>query len=271
MFSKNLIFVAVFLLGLFSISCSEYNKVLKSTDLEYKYQKTIEYYKDEKYYKALPLLEELVSVYRGHKRAEELNYYYAYTDYYLGDLLLAAYKFNKFTKTYPTSQYAEECQFMSAYSQYLMSPNFSLDQTNTYKAISELQLFIDRYPRSTRVDSCNTLVVELERKLEEKAFNDCNQYLKMDDYRAAISSYNNLLNDFPDTKYRENAYFLILKASYHLANKSTFKKKGKRIEDAMKAYITFVDRYPKSSKLKEAEGYYDNLNKLKEKIKIKNS
>lgn len=269
MFLKKLVFLSILLIGAVFVSCSEYNKVLKSTDLDYKYDKAMEYYHAEKYYKALPLIEELVSVYRGHKRAEKLNYYYAYTDYHLGDLLLASYKFNTFTKTYPTSKYTEECQFMSAYCQYLMSPNYSLDQTSTYQAISELQLFIDKYPQSNRLDTINTLIVDLERKLETKAFEDCLQYLKMEDYRASITSFKNILNDFPDTKYREQTYFLIFKASAELAERSTEKKKKERIDAAMKAYVTFVDRYPNSKYLKEAEGYYDNI--VKEKTTHKNS
>ena len=271
MFLKKLFFLLVILTSFGLVSCSEYNKVLKSTDLDYKYDKALEYYNAEKYYKALPLIEELVSVYRGHKRAEKLNYYFAYTDYYLGDLLLASYKFNQFTKTYPTSKYTEECLFMSAYCQYLMSPNFSLDQQSTYKAIGELQVFIDKYPSSTRKDTCNTLIIELEQKLEKKTFEDCMQYLKMEDYRASINSFKNLLKDFPDTKYREETYFLIFKASYLLADNSTTKKKQQRIDDAIKAYVTFVDRYPKSTFVKEAEGYYDNVLKQKEKITLKNS
>ena len=58
---------------------------------------------------------------------------------------MAAFYFKNFVRTYPTSKYAEESMFTAAYCYYLNSPAFSLDQSSTYKAIDELQLFANRY------------------------------------------------------------------------------------------------------------------------------
>lgn len=270
MFLKNTNVITVVFVSLAILSgCSKYNKVLKSTDLDLKYNYALELYEQEKYYKAMPLIEELVSVYRGHKRSEKLNYIYAYTDFSLGDYYLASYRFSQFPKTFPTSEFAEECQFMSAYCQYLMSPKPSLDQTTTLQAIAELQAFIERYPTSVRVDTCNTLVVTLERKLEEKAFAGARQYHKMENYRAARVSYKSILKDFPDTKYREDIYYNIFESDYLLAIKSVDKKKQERIEQAMKSYKEFIKRYPESKKVLEGENRYNTLLKVKEKINQK--
>ncbi len=247
-------------------ACDGYNKVLKSTDLDYKYKKALEYYNEGKYYKAYPLIEELVAIYRGQKRSEKLYYLYAYCDFYLEDYLLASHRFEEFTKTFPTSKYTEECAFMSAYCKYKMSPKFSLDQTNTYEAIGGLQLFIDRYPQSSRVDSCNKLIHELEMKLEKKYYEGARQYLKMRQYNAAVVTYNNILNDFPDTKYKEQIYFDIFRAKYELVTRSVDEKKLERIKDAKEAYVNFVDRFPQSKLIKEAETYYKHLEEIKKKL-----
>lgn len=260
----NRLYFLGFILFLMS-SCTGYNKLLKSSDLTLKYEKAKEYYNAEKYYRAYPLFEELVTVYRGTAKAEELVYLFAYTDYHLGDYLLAGHRFEQFTKTFPTSKYVEECDFMSAYCDYLLSPNYSLDQEFTISAINALQLFIDNHPRSSRIDTCNILVEELEYKLEKKAYKASKQYLKMEDYNAACVTFQNLLNEFPDTEYREEIYFLTFKARFLLARKSVEKKKLERIEDAFKAYITFVDRFPQSEYITEAETYYSELQYLKEK------
>jgi outer membrane protein assembly factor BamD len=253
---------------LIGTACSEYNRVTKSTDLEYKYTKAVEYYQEKEYYKAYPLIEELVAIYRGQKRSEKLYFMYAYCDFYLEDYLLASHRFSEFTKTFPTSQYTEECAFMSAYSLFKMSPPSKLDQSQTYSAISGLQLFIDRYPRSTRVDTCNTLIIGLEKKLEEKTYMGANQYKRMQDYSSAVITYENMLRDFPDTKYREEIYFNIFDSYYLLADKSVEEKKAERIDDALKAYTTFVNRFPNSDYLSEADNKKQRLERMKEKLEI---
>ncbi len=266
MFSTNrvylfsfVIFVAV-LLG----SCTEYQRVLKSTDIEYKYKKVKEYYEQEKYYKAYPLLEELVTVYRGTQRAEELYYMWAYSDYFLDDLLLASYRFTQFTKTYPTSEHREECEFMSAYCQYLVSPNWRLEQSSTRKAMDQLQLFVNSYPNSHRVDTINYLMDELQFKLEKKAFEAGRLYLKTEHYTSSVVAFENSLLDYPDTPFREETYFLMFRAQQELAVKSIEQKQLERIQKAKKAYLTFVDKYPNSEYLRTAETMYNELLRLEE-------
>ena len=249
---KKWIFILLVVSSSVITGCSEYNKILKSTDLEYKYIKGVEYYDEGDYYKAYPIIEELVALYRGQSRSEKLFYMFAYCDFYLEDYLLASHRFTEFTKTFPTSKYTEECSFMSAYSYYKLSPPTKLDQSNTYSAISNLQIFVDRYPHSSRVDTCNTLIVELERKIEIKAVDGANQYKKMQDFSSAVLTYENILKDFPDTKYREEIYFKMYDAEYLLAMKSVHQKKAERIEAAYKAYTNFATRYPESEFMNEA-------------------
>lgn len=264
---KNVARVAVIVVVSIGIhACNGYNKVLKSTDLEYKYAKALEYYEDGNYYNAYPLIEELAAIYRGQKRSEKLFFMYAYCDYYLEDYLLASHRFSEFTKTFPTSSYTEECYFMSAYSLYKLSPPPKLDQSNTYLAISELQKFVDQYPRSTRVDSCNDLIRGLEFKIEDKVIAGADQYKKMQNYTSAVLTYENVLNDFPDTRYREKIYYNIFDSYYLLSLKSVPQKKKERIEDAMEAYVNFADRFPESKHMVEAQDSYARLQKMKLKI-----
>ena len=143
------ILIGVLIIAFLS-SCSEYNKLLKSSDYNKKYDAAIAYYEKKEYTKALALLEELVSVYRGTNKAEKIMYYYAYATYAVHDYLLAGYHFNNFVRTFPASDKAEECSFMYAYCYYLESPRYSLDQTDTKNAIKELQYFINKYPDSQK-------------------------------------------------------------------------------------------------------------------------
>ncbi len=238
-------------------SCSDYSRLLKSTDYNKKYDAAILFYEQKEYAKSLGLLQELVSVYRGTSKGEKIMYYYAYATYAIGDYLLAGYHFNNFVKTFPASDKAEDCAFMYAYCYYLESPRYSLDQTDTRSAIKELQYFMNKYPDSKRKEECNDLMTRLREKLEEKYYRISKQYYSLDDYQASVTAFENVLKDFPDTKYREEVMYMIVKANYIFATKSTDSKKAARFKAAVDSYNKFASYFPENSKyLKEAEDYY---------------
>ncbi len=240
-------------------ACSRYQKVLKSTDLDLKFKAAVEYYEDEKYNKAYPLFDELLTLYRGTQKAQEVYYYYAYTNYHLQDYLLAAYHFKNFHKTFPKSPRAEECAFMVGYCYYLESPVYSLDQTYTYKAINELQLFVNTHRQSTRLPECNEYIQELRKKLERKSYERANLFYKTGYYQAAVVAFNNTLNDFPDTRYREEILYSRLRASYELASNSIESKKLQRFIESKTAYFEFIETYPESENAKDAATMYARI------------
>ena len=231
----------------------------------------IKLYDNGDYYKALPLLEELITVFRGTKKAEKTYYYYAYTNYRLGDYETAAYNFDNFSKTYPVSEFAEECAYMHAYCFYQNSPEYSLDQTNTIKAINELQLFADRYPKSSRLDQCNKLIDQLRGKLELKSFENAELYYNMDSYKAAVTAYKNLLKDFPSTNFREESLFKIVKASYLLAENSIDEKKLERYNDTIRAYTEFISAFPDSSLKGKADDLMTSSQRRLDKLSADNN
>lgn len=252
----------LFVLLLFS-SCSEYNRVQKGRNMDAKLDLAIRLYKKGQYFKALPLLEELITIYRGTKKAEETYYYYAYTNYQIGDYESAAFDFENFTRTFPSSEFAEECAYMKAYCFYMSSPEYSLDQTNTMKAINAMQLFADRYPTSTRLEQCNKLIDQLRYKLEMKSYDTAQLYYNMEDYKAAVTTFKNLLVDFPGTRFKEDAMFKALKASYLLAMNSIEEKKQERYNETLLAYSEFVNAFPESKNRSKADDIYgETMKKL---------
>ena len=248
-------------------SCSEYNKVLKSSDPAYKFTKAVEYYEDSRCYQALPLFEELIASVRGTQRAEEAYYYFAKTHYCVKDYYIANYYLKNFVKTFPTSQYAEECLFESAMCSYNLSPIYSLDQTDTRIAIDEFQLFIDRYPNSQLRDSCNRMVDQLRQKLERKSFEVAKLYVTTERYRSASSALENALKEYPDTPYREEILYLMVEANYLYAEGSIDEKKIARYMETIDSYYKFVANFPGSKMLKKAETYFIEAEKEIERLK----
>ena len=202
MFKKQRALVGSLLLVLFIAlaGCkSKFEKLRTSNDNAKKYAEAIKYFNKKDYGKALELFDDLAQRYRGQAEAEDLFYYYSYTNYRLKDYTSARYHFKQFADSYPNSARAEECRFMAAYCYYLDSPIYSLDQENTQKAIDALQLFINLYPKSDRVAEASKLITNLRDKLEEKSYTNAKLYLTIGYYQSAVIAFGNSLRDFPDT------------------------------------------------------------------------
>ena len=250
------VFVILVLL-LAGTSCSKYQKLLKSTDNELKLQKAIEYYDNEDYHRAIGLFTDIIPVYRGTQRAEEINYYYAMAHYKIRDYVLASHYFRTFTQAYPMNEHAEEFLFLAAYCKYLDSPRPSLDQTTSEEAISEFQIFINRYPGSPRVEEANRLIDELREKQERKIFEQAKLYFDLTDYVAAVTTYNVLLRDFPDTQFREEALFNIVLANYDYARQSVTEKQVERYNEVIAAHQRLERHFPESEYLEQSGRYRD--------------
>ncbi|MBM78625.1 MAG: outer membrane protein assembly factor BamD [Crocinitomicaceae bacterium] len=267
-YKSNIIFLFLCVLSLYG--CSEYNKILKGSDYNLKYEKAIEYYENNQCYKSLPLLDELMSYFRMTNKGEDVYYYYAKNQYCMGDYYLAGYYYKRFVKNFPRSERAEECAFNAAICMMNNSPDYYLDQSDSYKAIDEFQLFMSKYPNSSLVDSCSFLIKDLRSRLERKSFEKAKLYYKMEKYRSAIIALNTTLTQFPDTKFREDIYFMILKANFLFAFNSVETKKVERFEETIKSYHNFVDYFSESSNLKTAETYFNTSVKEIEKLKTLN-
>jgi outer membrane protein assembly factor BamD len=257
-YPRRLIFLFVFVVCI--SACTNYSKIVKGTDYSKKYELALQLYNKKDYNRAYPLLEELVSVYRGTVNAEDIYYYYAYCNYYMDDLISASYHFEQFVKTYPGSVKAEEIAFMNAYCYFLGSPNYTLDQTNSIKAIEEMQLFINQYPSSTRINECNDLIDKLRIKLENKSVDAGKLYYKTMDYKAAIITFKNTIKEFPNTIYKEELMFLTVKASFLLAENSIDSKKYERYKNTVDAYYSFIDKFATGKYAREAESIYIKAN-----------
>jgi outer membrane protein assembly factor BamD len=267
MLKRNTLYPFILLiLSLTLFACkSEYQKTLKGTDLPKKYEMAKKYYNEKDYFRSLELLEELVNVYRGSEEAENIYYYYSYCHYGLKDLISARFHFKNFAETYPRSKYTEECRYMVAYCYFLDSPDYSLDQDNTYKAIEALQLFINMYPRSERVAECNQLIDRLRTKLETKSYQNAKIYYEIGDYKSAVFAFKNSINDFPDSQYREEMEFLMVKSSFEYAKQSIDEKKSERFLETIDYYQNFADSYGTSKYLRDADKIYSSAkNEIKQ-------
>ena len=257
---KSLLFFCLSLMVFLSSSC-KFSKLLKSDDSEKKYAMALQLYSEKDYSRALQLFDQLMGIMRATDKAQKIYYDEAYCYYYSKDYTMASYYFKRFSSNFPNTREAEECTFMSAYCNCQNSPEYSLDQTTTHDAIKELQAFINTYPESKRIPECNDLIDKMREKLETKDFKIAQLYYRMDDYIAAITSFNNVLKDYPETQKKEEIMFLIFKSYNKYAVQSIDSKKRERMGKAFIAYNDFATLYPSSQFIAEAKSLKEKSQK----------
>lgn len=265
MFLKTRLYGCLLLASLLVASCSEYQKVLKDTDINRKYELAERLYQEGSYKKANRLLEQIAPQFVGKPQGERVMFFLADSYFQKGDYNFAGYQFERFLKSYPKSDKAPEAAFLGAKSYYMLSPRYSLDQTDTDKALSKLQVFINAYPESEFMEEANAMAQELTRKKQKKAFEIARQFVKLGKYYtldyniSAIAALDNFISDHPGSIYREEAYFLKLRAASTLAENSTPSKKKERLDNAVAAYDAFMRYYAESEYAEDARKLYADL------------
>ena len=153
---------------------------------------------------------------------------------------------------------------MSAFCKYLESPESSLDQTLTKQSIDAFQEYIEKYPKSERVAEANKLMDELRNKLIEKDYQNAYNYYKTMQYQAAVVSFKNFLNDYPDlTEKRENAMYYIVLAGYEFARNSVADKLKERYESVILDYERYSVVFSNMKDKKKQEQLEKIYNELK--------
>lgn len=247
-------------------SCGEYNKILKSTDYELKYSYAKKYFNMKEFTKSATLLEELVPIYKGTASAEESLYLLAQSYYGQKDYLTASQYFNTYYTTYPKGEYTELARYYSGYGLYLDSPDPRLDQTQTYKAIAELQLYLEYYPQSERAKEAQNIMFELQEKLAFKELLATRLYYNLGTYmgnnfQSSVITAQNALKNYPYSKYREEFMYYVIQSKYELAMVSVEEKLQGRYRDVVDEYYNYMNEYPEGKYVKQVKKFYDYASK----------
>lgn len=243
-------FLALFALILFFLSCSEYQKALKSEDIGVKFDMATKMYEAQKYGKAIRIYEQIAPAYKGKPQAEKMFYMYSQSYYKTKQYYLAGYQFESFASNYPKSEKVQEAAYLGAKCYSKLSPVYSLDQVDTFKAIEKLQAFIDNYPNSEYLAEANTTMRTLNEKIEKKVYENAVGYNTIMDYKSALVALDNFIADFPGTTLKEKALYYKLDSAYNLAVNSVPEKMEERLQVAKLAHTTLM-RYKPDTEYKE--------------------
>ena len=239
-------------------SCGEYNKLLKSTDYEYKYEAAKNYFAKGQYNKAATLLNELVAILKGTDKAEESLYMLGMSYYNQKDYQVAAQTFIQYYNVYPRGTFAELARFHAGKAMYLDTPEPRLDQSGTYSAIQQLQMFMEYFSESSKKEEAQNMIFQLQDKLVMKEYLAAKMYYNLgnylgNNYLSCVITAQNALKDYPYTNMREDISILILRAKYEMALHSIDEKRPDRYRETVDEYYAFKNEFPESKYLKEAD------------------
>ncbi len=234
-------------------SCNELEKIQKSSNTEYKLQKANEFYDRTHYGKAIVLYEELLTIFKGTKRFEDIYYKYAMSYYKQKSYLAASYHFKNFSDLFPSSKRAEETRFLHSKSLFEDTKDYTLDQASTKKTISELQNFINTYPKSKYVNETNQMIDKSRELLEAKDKYSAELYYKVSQYKAAALYFEQIINKYPDSKDIDYYQYKVLQSRYKYAKQSITSRQEERFKQVLADYAYFKNINPKNRYQKEIE------------------
>ena len=271
--SKKILFFSISTALLLSSCANEFNNVYKSNDWTFRYEFAKEKFAQHKFTQASTLFGDMINVMKGTDNAEECPFLYGLSAFNDKDYESAADIFKKYYATYPKGDYAEQASFLVGESLYNCSPEPRLDQSETYSAMRAYQDFMDIYPLSSKKETAQNRLYELQDKLVEKELHSAKLYYNLgtyfgnctsggNNYEACIVTSQNVLKDYPYTTLREDFATLIMKSKYQLAASSVEAKRMERYQDAEDECYGFINEYPESKERALAEKYIAKCKKV---------
>lgn len=255
------LFVALAVLALLCSCKSQYEVLLNSNDADAKYEAAFDYYNAGKYSKAASLFESLSVLTNGTERDDTVKYYWGLSNYKFKDYYTAETNFDQFITSYPRSPFTSEARYLRLDCLYRSTLRYELDQTPTYKAINAISEYILEFPANTHMKECRDMLVELNERLDKKAYEGAKLYYKMEDYLASRVAFRNVLKDDAENVYREDILYYIAMSSYKYAYLSVPAKQKERYLTFVDDYYNFIGELPESHYRKELDNVYRKAQK----------
>ena len=252
---RNLIMAAVAIVALSSCK-TQYEILLQSNDADAKYEAAFNYYNEGKYSKAGSLFESLSVLTNCTERDDTVRFYWGLSNYKFRDYYTAETNFTNFLETYPRSPFASEARYLRLDCLYRSTLRYELDQSPTYKAITDISEYMIEYPDNPHMQTCRDMLLDLNERLDKKAYEAAKLYYKMENYKASRVAFRNVLKEDAENIYREDILYYIAMSAYKYAHNSVPSKQKERYLTFVDDYYNFIGEIPESHYRKELDTVY---------------
>jgi outer membrane protein assembly factor BamD len=211
--------------------------------VEKRFEHAVQLFKEENYLDAYEEFRIVTLQYQGSTFADEAQFDMGECRYKREEYVLAGYEYDVLVRTMPTSKYVPRARYARAMCYYRLSPAYYLDQTYSRQAVDEFQSFIEYHPTDSLVTQAESKIAELNMKIALKEYENGVTYIHMEYYKAAIVSFDHVLEKYHDTPYAEQAQYK--KAEVLLLRK--------HVNEAKTEIEKFFAKYPNSTLKSDAE------------------
>lgn len=230
-------------------ACSGRQQLSKSASPADAYAAAKAVFDKKDYFKAKNLFTVIVLNHPAGETFEAAQYHLAESHFHLKEYVEAISEYEKLIRSMPRSGYVDDAQYKIGMCYFKLSPGYALDQEYTYKAIDQFQKFLEEYPESELRAEGEKRLSECREKLARKEFKTGELYTKMGQHKAAIISFDVVLDQYYDTSFADDA--LYLKALSHLKLGET--------ETADLSLRSLLVKYPDSPYRPKAESRLKSL------------
>ncbi len=239
MISKKIAFILMVVL---LVCCSKKN-VHVEEDLSPRFEKAMGYFDRGKFPRARDEFDYIIMTDPGSKIANESQYYMAEALFQMKEYSEASISFDRYVRFSPDYTKIEKSRYRICECAILSSNTYQREQSETLRALDQLQMFIEDFPASDLIEDAENAILELRVKLAQKDFEVGRMYLKLEEYESALIYFRSVLNNYYDTSFADDARIGIIFT--HILNDNQ--------QGANSYFKTEKDRFLSPSKYEEAE------------------
>lgn len=264
---SHIIIAFILFTGLAISSCGEYYRVMRQGTPQQKYSMAKKSFNQGEYSRVIDLIGDIVhGISPGTDEGAQAIYLLAESYYKEERNDEASALYRAYYNTYPKGRRAEEARFKAGECVYKDAADPRLDQSATYEAIKDLQLYIDNYPKGKYVDEATGMLFSLQDRLAEKEYLSAKLYYDLglymgNNYKSAVITAREALKTYPYTKWKEDFMFIILQSLYEESQNSVAEKYQERLREVQDQYYSYANEFPDGKYIKEANKIYKKIQK----------
>jgi len=225
-FNFFIVFVAIIFLS-FSCSSNKLKKIEKPTaviEVDKLYNIASDNFENGNYKDSLSQFLKIYSTYGFTEYAPRALLMASYIYYNNGSYYDSLEILQKFRKLYPSHQNMDYVDYMTALCAYEQIEQTSKDQTNTLLALKTFDRIKEKYPKSKYIEDINLKIDLINDQLAGKEMYIARFYMERNKWLAAIMRLNNVVKNYENTVYIEEALHRLVEVHYKTGNIDTAKK-----------------------------------------------
>ena len=174
-------------------------------DLSPRFEKAMGYFDKGKYSRAKDEFDYIIMADPGSKIANESQYYMAEAMFQIEEYDGASIAFDRYVRFSPDYTKIEQSRYRICECAINSSNSYQREQSQTHRALEQLQMFIEDFPASDLVEDAEDAMLALRLKLAQKDYEVGRMYLKLEEYESALIYFRSVLNHYYDTSFSDDA------------------------------------------------------------------